>query len=197
MSTIHTARPSLRILAISGSLRAASRNTALLRAAAGLVPDGVELALNDISEIPLYNDDAPPSEAVAALDAAIRDADGVLIATPEYNYGIPGVLKNAIDQASRPAYRSAFAHKPVAIVGAAGSTVGTARAQAHLKTVMLGMLAEVFPYPEFLLTRAHQRFDAEGRLTDEKTREILAALLEGFAEFIRRRAPVAAFERAA
>lgn len=171
----------MKIAAIAGSLRKASFNRSLLDAAQELAPSGLDWLRPGI-RLPLYDADLDvdggPPEVVAFKDA-IATSDAVLIATPEYNYGIPGPLKNAIDWASRPAYRSVFAGKKTAIVGAAGSIVGTARAQGQLKQVLLGMAAEVFPYPEFLVGRAGGKFE-DGRLTDEATRDLLAKMLQAF-----------------
>jgi chromate reductase len=179
----------MRILGIAGSLRAGSYNRSLLRAAQELAPAGMEITLHDIAEIPLYNGDVeakgdPPP--VAAFKSAIRDAAGLLIATPEYNYGVPGVLKNAIDWASRPSEGSVLNGKPAAIMGASPSTRGTARAQLQLRqsfvfTQTLAMLG-----PELLVARAHEKFDADGRLTDEGTRGYARKFLEAFATWIHR-----------
>jgi chromate reductase, NAD(P)H dehydrogenase (quinone) len=178
-----------RILGISGSLRRNSFNTALLRAT--IERAGAHGLLVEFSsiELPLYNADlTDPSvlEPVQRFKASIAAVTAVLIATPEYNYGIPGPLKNALDWASRPAYRSVFANKPVGIIGATGSYVGTARAQGQLKQVLLGMASQVFPYPEFLLARASEKFDATGKLTDAPTLEVLDQFLASFAAWIRR-----------
>ncbi|MBV1862353.1 MAG: NAD(P)H-dependent oxidoreductase, partial [Nannocystaceae bacterium] len=143
----------MNIVGISGSLRRGSHNSGLLRAASELVPSGVTLTQLSVA-MPLYDgdlDDGGGPASVTEFKRAVAAADAVLIATPEYNYGIPGPLKNALDWASRPAYRSVFAGKKVALMGAAASVVGTARAQAHLKLVLLGMVAEVFPHPELLV----------------------------------------------
>lgn len=170
----------MKILGIPGSLRRASLNRALLSAAAELAPKGVELAIADLGPLPLFNVDllegGQEVEAVEQFKGAIAACDAVLIATPEYNYGLPGVLKNALDWASRPAYRSVFAGKPVAVVSASPSAMGGVRAQAHLKLVLLGMASEVFPYPEFLVPAAHRKFE-DGHLVDTDTREHLAKLL--------------------
>lgn len=174
---------SLNILALSGSLRAGSTNTALLRAAAELAPEGVKVNLYDYADVPLYNADLPVPDAVERLKAAIAAADAVLIATPEYNYSMPGVLKNAIDWASRPAYASPFRDKPTAVISAAASFVGGARAQQHAKTVLLGMAAPVFAWPELLVGSAHQKV-SDGQVTDQATRDALAAFLVGFAAWI-------------
>lgn len=177
-----------RIIGISGSLREGSWNTALLRSAAELMPEGATLEIASIAEVPLYNGDldvdgGPP--AVQAFKQTIADADGLLLATPEYNFGIPGVLKNAIDWASRPGFKSVLAHKPVAMLGAAPGTVGTARAQGQLKQVMLGTLSEVFPYPEVLVGKAHERI-VDGRLEDEQTRTLVKNMLAAYVAWIRR-----------
>jgi chromate reductase len=177
-----------RIVAISGSLRKGSLNTALLRATVELAPDGAEMRLVSIESIPLYNADLDVDGgpvAVRELKRQIEDADGLLIATPEYNYGIPGVLKNAIDWVSRPGFKSVLAGKPVAILGASPGMVGTARAQAQLKQVLLSTLCEVFPYPEVLVARAHERFEG-GRLQDEDTRKIVREMLAGYIAWIER-----------
>lgn len=173
----------LKILALSGSLRSASLNSALLLAAADVAPAGVSISLYDYAEVPLFNSDLPTQESVEALKAAIADADAVLIATPEYNYSIPGALKNAIDWASRPAYRSVFQGKPTGVISAAASVVGGARAQQHLKTIMLGVGAPIFPWPELLVGGAHKKFEG-GALTDDVTKKFLKDYVEGFAEWI-------------
>ncbi|WP_237212884.1 NADPH-dependent FMN reductase [Falsiroseomonas oryziterrae] len=183
----------MRILAISGSLRKASFNTAALRAAAELAPAGVEVTIYEgLRDIPPYDDDQragsgfPP--AVAAFRAAIKAADAILIATPEYNYSVPGVLKNAIDWASR-APDQPFDGKPVAIMGASGGLLGTARAQYDLRKVFVFLNGHVLNKPEVMIGQSATRFDAEGRLTDEKTRELIAqqlAALRDWAERLRR-----------
>jgi chromate reductase, NAD(P)H dehydrogenase (quinone) len=177
-----------RIVAFAGSLRRGSFNRALLRAAAGLVPAGMTIEPIEIGGLPFYDADVEaqgdPSE-VAAFKASLRDADGLLIATPEYNDGIPGVLTNAIDWASRLPGRSPLAGKPVAVVGASPSQIGTARAQLHLRQVLGHVRARVLPPPELLVASAHQRFDAELRLTHEATRRVLTDLLVRFGECIR------------
>lgn len=178
------------LLGIAGSLRRASKSRALLLSATSLVGEGTRLIPHSIDDVPLYNGDldvdgGPPS--VRALKEAIARADGVLLVTPEYNYSVPGVLKNAIDWASRPAYRSVFLHKPVAIVGLANSLVGGARAVGQLKQVLLGLCAEVYPAPEMLVPRVNEKIDDEGRLTDEETRTRLTRLLAEFSSWIERR----------
>lgn len=175
----------LNVLALSGSLRAASTNTALLRAAVELAPRGVSITLHDYADVPLYNADLERSPGVERLRAAVTAADAVLIATPEYNFGIPGPLKNAIDWASRPAFASPFRDKPTGVMSAAASFVGGARAQQHLKTVLLGMGTPVFPWPELLVGAAHTKV-TDGVLSDETTRTFLQRYLEGFADWVRR-----------
>jgi chromate reductase len=169
----------IRTLGISGSLRKASFNTAALRAAAELLPDGMSLELADISEVPVYNDDVrqqgyPP--AVQRLREQIAAADALLFATPEYNYSMSGVLKNAIDWASRPPDPPVIG-KPVGIMGATGSLWGTVRAQYHLRQCLVFL--NMFPVnkPEVLIAQAPNKFDAAGKLTDQPTRDIIAQLM--------------------
>lgn len=177
----------ITVLGIAGSLRRGSFNRSLLEAAAELAPEGVRVIQHDIAGLPLYNadldDDAPPA-AATELKAAIGAADAVLWATPEYNYGVATPLKNALDWASRPGYRSVLANKPVGMMGASISAVGTARAQAHLKGSLLGVLSLVYPAPEVLVSGAEGRF-VDGALVDEKTRHVVARYLAGFAAFAR------------
>lgn len=169
----------LKVCAISGSLRAGSFNTAALRAAAELAPDGVEVVAQSIADIPPYNEDAraaglPP--AVIRLQEAIASADAVLIATPEYNYSVPGVLKNAIDWISRTDPQP-FADKPVAIMGASPGALGTARAQYDLRKMFVYLDAHLLNKPEIMISGAPSRFDAGGKLTDEATRKLVAHLV--------------------
>jgi chromate reductase len=148
------------VLAIAGSLRKASASRAVVAAAAELATAGVRLTPYALDAIPLYNGDLDVNggpEPVRALKQAIAQADALLLVTPEYNYGIPGVLKNAIDWASRPGYQSVLAGKPVAIVGVGHGSPGGARAVAHLKDVMLGVLSPVLPVPDLCLPGASQR----------------------------------------
>jgi chromate reductase, NAD(P)H dehydrogenase (quinone) len=173
------------ILGLSGSLRKASYNSAALRAAQELAPDSVAITLADLSAIPLYNDDVreqglPPS--VVSLAEQIATADAVLIATPEYNYSIPGVLKNAIDWASK-APAQPFRHKPVAIMGASMGMIGTARAQYDLRKVFVFLDAYVLNQPEIMISTAHTRFSADGGLTDDKTRELIGKQIVALKEW--------------
>jgi chromate reductase len=176
----------MKIVTLSGSLRRGSYNTALLKQAEKYVPPGVTLEACNI-ELPLYNADLSEQDKadVRVLNEQIAAAAAVLIATPEYNYGIPGPLKNALDWASRPAYKSVFSFKPVGIVGAAGGAIGTARAQGQLKQVLLGMAAQVFPQPEFLVGQAGSKFDDAGELTDLATQEHLARFLARFVAWVK------------
>lgn len=175
-----------KIVTISGSLRRLSTNTALLKAAQGRAPEGTEFESAAYADLPHYNEDlgADALQGVERLRAQISQADAILIASPEYNYGIPGPLKNALDWASRPAYRSPFAQKPVGIMGASGGLVGTARCQGQLKQVLLGMAAQVFPYPEFLVAQSSKKFDGNLELTDEDTLKNLEKFLAAFIPWI-------------
>lgn len=185
-----------RIAAFAGSIRRKSYNRALIEAARELAPQGMTIEPVEIADLPFYNADVEAEgdpEAVAAFKAALQDADGVLIATPEYNDGIPGVLGNALDWASRLPGRAPLAGKPVALMGASPSQIGTARAQLHLRQILGHVHARVLPAPELLVAQAHLRFDAELRLTDESTRRVMAMLLQRFSHWIgRERAAVQA-----
>jgi chromate reductase len=168
-----------RIAAISGSLRKASFNTAALRAAQEVAPDDIEIEIVTLEGIPLYDDDLRATgvpAAVTRLCATIASADAVLIATPEYNYSIPGVLKNAIDWVSR-AEPQPFKEKAVAIMGASPGAIGTARAQYDLRKVFVYLDAHVLHKPEVMIGGAASRFDADGRLIDEATRKFIASQL--------------------
>ena len=170
----------LTILGIAGSLRKSSFNRAALRAAQQLVPDGVRLEIFDLDGIPPFNQDeeAHPPERVVLLKQRIRAADAILILTPEYNYSIPGVLKNAIDWASRPYGDNSWDGKPVAIMGASMGGLGTSRAQYHLRQVFVYL--NMFPLnrPEVMISNAAQRFDENGNLKDEETKSNIQKLLQ-------------------
>ena len=160
-----------KILAISGSLRKASTNTMALKAAQKLAPAGVEITIVDLSAIPMYNDDvraAGEPVSVTDLKAMVKAADAILIATPEYNFSIPAVLKNALDWMSRPP-ETPFDGKPVAILGASPGPVGTARVQYHLRQVLVFMNAFTLNKPEIFINNSGSKFNAEGELTDEAT----------------------------
>jgi chromate reductase, NAD(P)H dehydrogenase (quinone) len=187
-----------RIVAFAGSLRRGSYNRALIHAARELVPDGMTIEPIEIGELPFYNADLeaegdPPT--VAAFKSAVGQADGILIATPEYNNGVPAVLTNAIDWGSRLPGRSPLRGKPVAIMGASPSQVGTARAQLHFRQLLGHVQARILPPPELLVAKAHERFDAQLRLKDEGTRKVLADLLVRFSRWIGRERAAAEAER--
>ncbi len=174
-----TAR-NVHVLGFAGSLRKGSYNRALLRAAGGLLPDGMDLETFEIDGIPAYNDDvlaAGIPEPVARFKERILAADALLIATPEYNYSIPGVLKNAIDWASRPPVQNAFNGKPVAFIGASTGMGGTMRAQYHLRQVCV--FTNMYPVnrPEVLVANAKAKFDDDLNLTDETARRLIGELL--------------------
>lgn len=170
----------MNIVAISGSLRKGSYNTALLRAAQKHAPSNVDISIFDISTLPPYNqDDEVKFPAPAqALKNAIESSDGVIIATPEFNRSISGVLKNAIDWASRPWGKNSFAGKNVLVLGASSGQIGTAVAQQHLKTILLFLDAYVIGQPEFYLSNASQKFDENGELIDTETVKFLTQALE-------------------
>ena len=173
------------VLGIAGSHRTGSYNSALLRAARDVAPMGVEFEEFDIRELPFYDGDveaAGDPASVTAFKEAIRNADALLIATPEYNRGVPGVLKNAIDWASRPPLASPLTNKPTALMGASTGRGGTARAQEQLRSALEFSRAKVQEQPEVLVPEAYMAFDAEGRLTDESTREDLTELLAALAQ---------------
>ena len=189
----------LRVVAFAGSLRRGSFNRALLDAARHLAPSRMSISPIEIGDLPFYNADVEAEgdpTAVVEFKAGIRAADGVLIATPEYNDGIPGVLTTAIDWGSRPPGAAPLTRKPVALMGASPSQVGTARAQLHLRQLLSHVHARTVPPPELLVAAAHERFDAELQLTHEGTRRVLSALLERFARWIDRERVADATERA-
>jgi chromate reductase len=169
----------MKILGISGSLRTDSYNTLALRAAQKLAPEGITLTIADIAAIPFYNDDIRGSgepAAVTALKAQVRAADAVILATPEYNFSIPGVLKNTLDWLSRPP-EPPFENKPVAIMGASLGPLGTARVQYHLRQVLVFMNTFTVNKPEVFIGHAASKFDADGQLTDEATAKFIVDLL--------------------
>lgn len=175
----------MKIVAISGSLRKDSFNTQLIHALKELAPAGMEIEMLPIGNLPLYNSDLEasfPAEATA-LKAAVEAADGVIFATPEYNRSIPGVLKNAIDWASRPWGQNSFAGKPALIMGVSVGKIGTALGQSHLKEVMLYLDTRVVGQPEVYLGPAQGLFDDTGNLTDASTRELLGKALSVLASY--------------
>ena len=169
----------VQIFGFAGSLRKESYNKSLLRAALELLPEDAELEIFDLEGIPPFNQDLEnnPVEKVKEFKLKIKAADAVLIATPEYNYSIPGVLKNAIDCASRPYGDNAFEHKPVAIMGASSGMAGTARAQYHLRQSFVFLTCFAVNQPEVLVSFAQDKIDKEGKVTDQKTREKIGELL--------------------
>src|ERR687893_302926 len=162
----------IRILGIAGSLRRLSYNRSALRAAAELAPEGATVEIFELDGIPGFSEDDEqnPPDKVTELKMRIRQADAVLIVTPEYNYSIPGVLKNAIDWASRPYGDSAWNDKPAAVMGASVGLFGSARAQYHLRQIMVFLNMHPINQPEVMLGNAAQRFDQNGNLTDEKSK---------------------------
>ena len=178
----------LNVVGIAGSLHRGSYNRGLIRAAVDLAPAGMRLTLHDIGDLPMFNADVEAlgePDPVRRLKEAIGTADALLIATPEYNRCVPGVLKNAIDWASRPARQSVLTNKPVAIMGASTGGGGTARAQAHLRDGLGYTNGLVLPQPEVLVPFAASRFDEAGNLHDEETREAIRDLLGALADWVR------------
>ena len=175
----------VKILGISGSLRTASYNTGLLHAAINLAPPEMEITLFDLSPLPLYNADNDVDrkpEPVSRLKTAIAAADALLIATPEYNYSVPGVLKNAIDWASRGGKESPLNGKPLAIFGV-GGVMGTVRAQLHLRQIALFNGMVVMPKPEVYVSSSSEKFTPSGLLTDEPTRDRIKIFLDALLQW--------------
>jgi chromate reductase len=168
------------ILGIAGSLRKGSYNRAALRAVQQLAPETCRVEIFELDGIPPFNQDEEGNvpERVTALKQAIRAADAILIVTPEYNYSVPGVLKNAIDWASRPYGDSAWEGKPVAVMGAAAGPLGSARAQYHLRQIFVFL--NMFPVnrPEVMISAAQEKFDVQGNLINETSRKLIRQLLE-------------------
>jgi len=176
------------VLGIAGSLRKGSLNRAALRAVQALAPEGVRVEIFDLDGIPLYNQDdenAPPP-GVVELKARVRAADAVLFVTPEYNHSIPGVLKNAVDWGSRPYGDSCWQRKPVAVMGASPSPLGTVRAQHHLRQILVDLDMHLLNQPEVLIYGAAQKFDAAGNLTDEHTAKSIQNMLAALAAWTRK-----------
>jgi chromate reductase len=177
----------VRILGIAGSLRAASFNRMALKAAGELLPPGATFETAEIGELPLFNQDIEndPPEPVTRFKAAIARAEAVLFVSAEYNYSIPGVLKNAIDWGTRPPGTNAWAGRTAAIMGASPGMLGTARMQYHLRQVLINLGMQAVIQPEVMIAQAGQKF-ADGRLTDEKSREMIGKLLGALADLTRR-----------
>jgi chromate reductase len=174
------------LLGICGSLRKSSLNRALLNAVGEALPVGSTLAIWDSLDLPIFNSDIGEPAPVGSLKAAIATADGIVFAVPEYNYSIPGGLKNALDWLSSPPRLSPLRGKPVALVGAASGMSGTIRAQTHMRQMLVFSDTPCMNQPEVLIPRAQERFDAGGRLTDESTRALLTRFGESFVAFVSR-----------
>jgi chromate reductase len=178
----------MKVIGISGSLRKGSFNSAALRAAQALAPEGMTIERAEIGDLPLYNEDVkaagfpPPAER---LRSQLTAANAVLLVTPEYNYSVSGVLKNAIDWASRPPNQP-FDGKPVAVMGASPGLFGTARAQYHLRQMMVFLNAFIVNRPEVMIGQAASKFDQDGNLTDEQTREFIRKLLVSLRDWAER-----------
>jgi chromate reductase len=179
----------MKIIGISGSLRKASYNTSLLRALLSLQPPGMEIEPIRLNGIPVYDGDDEKATgkpaAILELDQKIRAAHGVIIVTPEYNFSIPGGLKNAIDWLSRGS--SPLKWKRVGVMGASDGPIGTARSQYHLRQTLQSQESIVMPRPEIFVSTAHEKFDAEGNLIDEATLKRLGKWLKAFADWVERK----------
>ncbi len=178
----------LKVLGIAGSLRQGSFNRALIGAAVELAPDGMTIETFDLNALPLFNADVEEQGdplSVVEFKQAIRDADALLFATPEYNYGLPGVLKNALDWASRPP-ESPLSGKPAAIMGASPGRTGTARSQLQLRQTLQSTRSPTMPGPEVLVAGAHELVNEEGVLVDDKTRQYVSKLLDALAQWVLR-----------
>jgi chromate reductase len=178
----------IKVLGIAGSLRKGSYNKAALKAAQSLVPAGATLDVFDLPDLPGFSQDHEknPPVHVTNLKSRIRSADAVLFVTPEYNYSIPGVLKNAIDWASRPYADSAWRGKPAAIMGASTGAIGTARAQYHLRQCFVFLDMPAVIQPEVLIAHAADKFDKDGNLADDKAKELIRGLLANLCDLVRR-----------
>ncbi|CAN5754294.1 NAD(P)H-dependent FMN reductase [soil metagenome] len=178
----------IKILGIAGSLRKDSYNRAALNAAVGMVPDGAEIEVFEIDGLPGFSqdDEQDPPAKVVELKQKIREADAILFVTPEYNYSVPGVLKNAIDWASRPYGDSAWEGKPAGIMGASVGAIATARAQYHLRQIMVFLNMHPINQPEVMIGNCAGHFNDAGELTDEKTREIVTKFLKALVDWTKR-----------
>ena len=177
----------MKVLGFAGSLRVGSYNKSLLRTAADLMPEDVNLEIFDIDGIPAFNQDIENDmpKKVKDFKSKIREADAILIATPEYNYSVPGVLKNAIDWATRPYGDNPFNEKPVAIMSASVGMLGGARAQYHLRQIFVFLNMYPINGPEVIVTFAQDKFDANGKLIDENTQKYLGQLLQNLVNWTR------------
>ena len=178
----------LKVLGFAGSLRRGSYNKALLRAAADLVPEDMNIEIFDLEGIPPFNQDTEENmpEKVREFKTKIREADAILISSPEYNYSVPGVLKNAIDWASRPYGDNPFDGKPVSIVSASIGMLGGARAQYHLRQIFVFLNMYPINRPEVIVPFAQDKFDANGKLLDDNTKKFLEQLLHNLANWTRK-----------
>ncbi len=169
----------VKILGFAGSLRKASYNRGLLQAAHELMPSHGVLEIIDLKNIPLYNQDEENHIplAVAEFKKKVREVDAILIATPEYNYSVPGVLKNAIDWGTRPYGDNSWENKPVGIMGATMGLLGTSRAQYHLRQIFVGVNMHPLNRPEIMVSQAQDKFDKNGLLTDSTVRQKIGELL--------------------
>ena len=178
----------IKIVAISGSLRKASHNTGLLRAIKEVAPEGVEIELHTLHDVPFYNGDVEEEGdpvGVKALKEAVAAADGVILASPEYNGSLSGVLKNGLDWLSRPGFKSVLAHKPVWTVFAAASGGGGARASVHLQNVLLNVWAVVPPMGSPMVGASYKKFSKDGELTDEDTKNYLEGAVAKYVNWLR------------
>lgn len=177
----------LSLLGICGSTRKASLNRVLLTTVGELLPGGTTFTMwEGLDRLPIFNSDLPEPAGVIELKARLTAADGLIIAVPEYNYSIPGGLKNALDWISRPPASSPMRGKPVGLVGAATGMSGTIRAQTHLRQMLVYSDTPCMNQPEVLIPRVHERFDAEGMLIDESTRQLLERFATAMVAFVRR-----------
>ena len=189
MSDLHANGETLHVIGIAGSLRRRSLNRALLVAARELAPPNLLIEVRELDDLPMFNEDLEnggPPPPVDALRRAVRNADGVLLVTPEYNHGVPGVLKNAVDWLSQPLRDSALEGKPAALMGASTGLTGTARSQSQLRQAFVLTNSPVMQQPEVLVARAHEKFDSLGRLTDETTRGYIIGFLLRMTEWLAR-----------
>jgi len=179
----------VKILGIAGSLRRESYNRSALKAALDLTPADARLEPFELDGIPIFNQDheQDPPPAVVEFKRRIRDADAILFVTPEYNYSIPGVLKNAIDWASRPYGDNAWDGKATAVMGASPGVIGTARAQYHLRQTFVFLNMFAVHQPEVMIGKAHERIDQAGNLTDETTKALIRQLLANLVDLVRLR----------
>jgi len=189
VETGRTAERPIKILGIAGSLRENSYNKLLLKAASKLLPPFTELEIFEIDKIPLYNQDVEETvfpEEVKEFKTKIEAADALLISTPEYNHSYPGVLKNAIDWASRPYGHNSFTEKPTAVISASPGLFGGIGAQDQLKQVLLALNARLVTQPAVIVTSAHQKIDQDGNVLDTNTKQFIVQLITNLVDFTRR-----------